>query len=463
MEAPDGGQSASGRLLALRNRVRAREAAGKAAREVRESGTHGPGAVGEEGGGGAMILTDRDGTKRPRDGSASDRLAALRARVRAREAAANIAGEGSHDGDDDAEEDEDAKEEGGSADSEVRTGEPVGCAASDLATSLPGAARELQWELGIQARGGSRLKESSGCLALENPASDAAIAAPRTEGGSWDEQAGGSLAEDEGAVGGASLGRRSGESTTKGGEGEGEGDGADATTLRSTPSSASLGRETAAAASTTATQGEEDGADATTLRSTPSSAVMLGRETVAAASSTTSQGKGEGAEERAWRYLRLFVAQAQEGTTKAAANSATSQGKDEDPLDWFYRLAGRKTYQRNVEKGKSPLGILKPLEEPMRAVHRRKRGVAYATSSIDDDPFETAETDLYSFVFNFAEQFRMFDIDAELSLSFAIAAERALCSQSQEIIQRPTEVRRVELISTEAQNHPSFGKCEIVL
>ena len=42
LEAPDGGQGASGRLLALRSRVRARKAARKAAGEVRESGAHGP-------------------------------------------------------------------------------------------------------------------------------------------------------------------------------------------------------------------------------------------------------------------------------------------------------------------------------------------------------------------------------------------------------------------------------------
>ena len=46
-----------------------------------------------------------------------------------------------------------------------------------------------------------------------------------------------------------------------------------------------------------ADQGKEDGADATTLRSTPSSAMVLGRETVAAASSTASQGEGDGADD----------------------------------------------------------------------------------------------------------------------------------------------------------------------
>ena len=99
----------------------------------------------------------------------------------------------------------------GSADSEVGTGEPAGFAASDFATSLPGAARELQWELGIQAHGGSRLKESSGCLALKTPASDAATAAPMKEIGGWDGQAGGILAEDEGAVEGTIVGGRRGE------------------------------------------------------------------------------------------------------------------------------------------------------------------------------------------------------------------------------------------------------------
>ena len=74
----------------------------------------------------------------------------------------------------------------------------------------------------------------------------------------------------------------------------------------SAPNTAPARRADAAreAATTTTTtvktnqgQGKEDGADATTLRSTPSSAVMLGRETVAPASSTASQGEGDGADD----------------------------------------------------------------------------------------------------------------------------------------------------------------------
>ena len=163
--------SARDRLAALRSRVRAREAAANAAdagghdgdddtnekrsREGARSLARAGGSADSEVGIGEPVgcaasdfATSLLGTGGQVDAPSRE---AMRTQAKTRRTATNIAGEGSHDGDDDAEEDEDAKEEGGSADSEVRTGEPVGCAASDLATSLPGAARELQWELGIQA------------------------------------------------------------------------------------------------------------------------------------------------------------------------------------------------------------------------------------------------------------------------------------------------------------------------
>ena len=75
--------------------------------------------------------------------------------------------------------------------------------------------------------------------------------------------------------------------------------------------------------------------------------------------------------------------------------------------------------------------------------------------SDDDDPFEAT---VYKSVFNLVEQFKGFDIDQQLCGRFVTAAELALSTQSRSFAQRLREAQSLELISSEVQNHPSFGK-----
>ena len=125
----------------------------------------------------------------------------------------------------------------------------------------------------------------------------------------------------------------------------------------SAPNTAPARRADAARESATTTtvktnqgQGKEDGADATTLRSTPSSAVMLGRETVAPASSTASQGEGDGADDD--KSLKRLITSHKKGALSRWRHP-TCEWRQKNHDKWLADVT--EAVQRVVEAGQASL------------------------------------------------------------------------------------------------------------